>query len=470
MSETSNAQTLTAAPGDQPLGAAEFARLMADLAVLPPLAVAVSGGGDSMALLRLLLDWLGEDRRPPVSAGAAAPLTVLTVDHGLRPEAHAEALWVAGQARRLGLPHAVLTWDGDKPTANIQAAAREARYRLLEAWCRHHQVPALLTAHTQDDQAETLLLRLARGSGVDGLAAMAARTVLRDPTGRAGVELVRPLLSVPRARLRAGLERLGQGWVEDPANTDTRYARVRMRRLAGLLAQEGLTTARLAETADRLSRARDALKDWVAQVRRDGVMFEPAGHALLGSAVLLRAPEEVGLRVLAQVLQAVGGQPHPPRLRRLERVYGDWRDGAMARPRTLSGCRLAPLRGAGEILVTRESRHLGPDVTLEPGQAAVWDRRFRVALPRGPRARGGTVRALGREGYRALLASGLAPELLAGLPYPGRTALPALWRGPALVAVPGLGFDPEACGFKAVFLPRQGAMIHSSTGCEGPAE
>ncbi len=185
---------------------------MEPLAPAGPLAVAVSGGADSMALLCLAARW------------GKRPLTALTVDHGLRAESAEEARRVKGWAEAQGVPHVTLAWRGEKPKANLQAAARAARYGLLAQWCRDARVEGLLLAHTLDDQAETVLLRLARGSGVNGLAAMAPATRLR------GVTLLRPLLGISRARIVATLEALRQPWIEDPSNEDTRFARVRLRK------------------------------------------------------------------------------------------------------------------------------------------------------------------------------------------------------------------------------------------------
>lgn len=411
----------------RPLSEADFADRMARLGPFesaPRLAVAVSGGADSMALCRLAEVWA---RR------RGGSVLALTVDHGLRPEAAAEADEVGRWLAACGIAHAILRWSGPKPSAGLQAAAREARYRLLEARCRAEGILHLLLAHHRDDQAETVLLRVARGSGVDGLAGMAALREL------GGVRLLRPLLDVPRARLAATCAALGQPWLEDPSNRMPRFARARLREAGAILAREGLTSERLADVARRAGRARAALEtataDWLGRT----VTLYPEGYAELDPA-LLAAPEEIALRALARCLLAVGGGRHPPRLERLERPFDALGaaegDAARLPARTLAGCRLLPWRG--RLLVCREAAAATERVALAPGDTVWWDRRFRLHRAAGGPAEGPvTVARLGTQGWAAAVAAD--PALRAApLPAPVRPALPALWDARGLLAVPAL--------------------------------
>src|SRR5271170_2967071 len=180
----------------------------------PAIAVAVSGGPDSLALILLAQHWARQ-------RGGQA--WALTVDHGLRPESAAETRTVAGWLAARAIPHEILAWAGDKPATAIQEAARDARYRLLAQWCRGHGVLHLLTAHHREDQVETHLIRRRAGSGIDGLAGMSAVRELAE------CRLVRPLLWVPRARLRALLAQEGQPFLCDPSNLNPRFERARLR-------------------------------------------------------------------------------------------------------------------------------------------------------------------------------------------------------------------------------------------------
>jgi tRNA(Ile)-lysidine synthase len=342
---------------DGPIGPEEGAALLAPW-IGPGTAyrgavLAVSGGPDSTALMGC-----AARGRPGI------PLTVATVDHGLRPASAAEAAAVAGLAADLGLRHRTLAWTGPKPAARLQEAARAARYRLLASFAREVGADLVLTAHTLDDQAETVLMRLCAGSGPTGLAGMAP---VRDLDG---LTLGRPFLAVPKARLVATCA--AQGWpvVHDPSNTDARFGRARLRRLLPLLAEEGLTAGRLARLAGRLRRDEAALAAAAAaaldDLRRPDSRGE--GRLVLDGPGLAGLPEAVavrvaGLAVAAAAPAAVPGGAYPRRLERLERVFlGEvlpaLRDGTTRR-RTVAGVLLAA--GGGRLT-------LGPEPPRRPRQ------------------------------------------------------------------------------------------------------
>src|SRR5262245_33107474 len=270
-----------------PLRDDEFATLMERLGPFearPHLAVAVSGGRDSLCLALLLHRWARRRR---------GRVTALTVDHRLRPESAAEAAqvrrWLA--VHRIG--HRTLRWqraDARPFAGGLQAAAREARYRLLCGACRELGILHLALAHQRDDQAETFLLRLDRRSGPDGLASIA------PIAERQGIRLVRPLLSVPRARLAATLQAWRQAWIDDPTNESDAYTRIRLRRLLPSLAETGVTPARLADAAGAHGHARGAMEDAVAELLAEAVETDPAGYLRLDPARLKYAPAEVSQR------------------------------------------------------------------------------------------------------------------------------------------------------------------------------
>jgi len=329
--------------------AAAMARTLAQGAPWPG-AVAVSGGGDSKALMLLLADWAQSASRPPP--------VVLTVDHGLTPDSARIAQSVVQSAKRHGLEAHKLVWKGEKPAADIEAVARLARYRLMGDWCEAHRIKGLYVAHTLEDQAETFLLRLARGSGLDGLAAMRARS----PFPLQGFDrlcVVRPLLEIERARLRGWLESRNEDWSEDPMNGDPRFARVRIRKAWSQLAELGLSPQRIAAAAQHLGRARDALEDATADLLETACRFE-AERVLLDGTRLAAAAPEIGLRALAQILSRVSGEPYRPRFERLERLYGAIREGEIKSARTLHGCRIgrapkiASIFGPFTLIVVRE--------------------------------------------------------------------------------------------------------------------
>jgi tRNA(Ile)-lysidine synthase len=400
-----------------PLDAAEFNDLMAGFAPFEPgphIAVGVSGGADSLALTLLADSW---------ARSRGGTLVALTVDHRLRRQSSAEAAQLGTWLAARGIAHRILVWEGPRPQRGLQEAARAARYRLLEGWCAEQGVLHLLLAHHRQDQAETLLLRLARGSGLDGLGAMSAAAE------RASCRILRPLLRIAPARLAATLRAERQTWIEDPSNQNRAFARARLRQSLPLLAEEGLTVDRLAATAERLGRARAALEVEVAALLARAVTLFPQGFARLDLRSIAAAPAEIGLRALAAVVTTVGGAEYPPRLERLERLYHVLTSGSLGSGRTLGGCRVLPRREG--VLVCREPAAMAPPVAVRPGALVTWDGRFRLALATSA-----------PEGLR-LGPLGVAPadSAAAGLPAVVRASLPALRNErQEVVAVPMLKY------------------------------
>jgi tRNA(Ile)-lysidine synthase len=408
------------------LGADQFAALMTALGPFecaPRLGVAVSGGADSMALCLLAEAW---------ARGRGGQVTALTVDHGLRPESTGEARRVGGWLAARGIEHRVLRWRGRKPSSGLQAAAREARYRLLTSWCREVGVLHLVLAHHMEDQAETFMLRLEMGSGFEGLSAMSAVVETAD------VRLLRPLLGVPRRRLRATLEENSQPWIEDPSNRDRRFARTRVRNNLELLSGAGLGAARVATTAARLGRARTALEDATAVLLARCCAVYPAGYAHLDGIALMAAPAAVSMRALARVLMCIGGRAYAPRTERLERLYGRLAGGRLRRAATLCGCRL--LGTAGGILVCREGRGAPAPVAAVAGGRVEWDGRFVVEFSAaGPDTGKVHLTRLGRDGWAEIVAE--RPLLReSNIPSAARASFPALRHGTWVCAVPHLDY------------------------------
>ena len=275
--------------------ASQAKSLFADLRSAPVIVLAVSGGPDSIALM-----WLAARWRRTLSRGPR--LIAVTVDHGLRVEAAREARDVKRLARRLDLPHRTLRWRGAKPKTGVPAAARAARYRLLAEMARANGATHILTAHTRDDQAETLLMRMLRGSGIAGLAAMARQSE------RAGVWLVRPLLDVPKSQLVATLNKAKIAFADDPTNRDTSYTRPRLRALMPKLAEEGGDVRNLVRLAARLARANAALEVLVDGAERYLALSDRDDAARFGfdAQAFAGLPEEIRLRLLMRAIDRTG--------------------------------------------------------------------------------------------------------------------------------------------------------------------
>jgi tRNA(Ile)-lysidine synthase len=303
-----------------PVTDAELPALFADLSEKKRVLLAVSGGPDSTALLLLAARWRG--------SRVAPDLVAATVDHGLRAEAKQEAAAVAKLAKKLGVAHRTLKWSGKKPATGRQEAARSARYGLLGALARKIGADAIVTAHTRDDQAETVLHRLARGSGLAGLAG------IRRKSEREGVALLRPLLDLPKTRLVATLGAANIPFAEDPTNRDPRYLRTRVRALAPQLAAEGLDAGRLAGVARRLGRADAAIETAVCEAKdRVSRGWSNGGPIEFDATSLFALPAEIGIRLLGGAIRAAAASERVE-LAKLEALYDEVAAAAAANQRT----------------------------------------------------------------------------------------------------------------------------------------
>ena len=331
-------------------------------------ALAVSGGSDSTALMRLAADW-ARTNHPGLK------LSVLTVDHGLRPEAASEAARVNQWAEALDLPHHVLRWSEEpKPTTGIQARARAARYGLMAAWCRANGAAALLTAHTLDDQAETVLMRLSRTTSPDSLAG------IRPVGDWEGLPVLRPLLRVRREALRGWLTTLGQPWVEDPSNDDTRFERVRARRsLAGMGAS---ITERLAALAEKSAYAATLLerlaRRWISLFLQE----HEAGICHIAANDFRDLPEALQERILAVVIDRYGGGQGAPEADELRRA-ARWACGQDGPVRCTLGGALLGRRKTGFWLTREAARIAGSPLIITESGKCLWDNRFLIEAQPG---------------------------------------------------------------------------------------
>jgi tRNA(Ile)-lysidine synthase len=291
------------APAAEPVSAQEARQLFAGWKRIPALVLAVSGGPDSVALLWLAARWRRSLKNGP-------DLLAVTVDHGLRAAAASEARAVKRLAASLGIAHRTLTWRGAKPKNGVPQAAREARYELLARAARSVSAVAVVTAHTQDDQAETILMRLSRGSGITGLAGMAVRSE------RHGIGLLRPFLDIPKARLVATLDRARIGYADDPTNHDPAYTRPRLRALMPALASEGADARTFARLAMRLARADAALERMTEGAERY-LRLRGGGDGGFDISLFATMTEEIQVRLLRRAL-AGGMTAYPPELGQIE--------------------------------------------------------------------------------------------------------------------------------------------------------
>ncbi len=413
--------------------------LFAGLTDFKSVLVAVSGGADSVALMILLHRW--RELQPDLPN-----VEIATIDHGLRASSASEAQWVGELASTLGLTHTTKCWTGDKPTSGLQAAARQARYRLLLEICaeRDLQAPvALVTAHTQDDQAETVVMRLARGSGVDGLGAMAEQRPLKrvGKGDRAPVMLVRPLLDVSKQTLVAFLKAKHQTWRDDPSNTSRDFERIRLRQAMPQFETLGVGTSALALSAKRARRARAALDQIVSEFVEHYVAIHNGAYAGLSWTVFQAAPDEIQMRVLTEVLSAFGGAAQKAQLSQIEALQATLTSTKVFRSMTLGGCIIS--LNEEELQIYREpGREPLPELDLLPGQEMIWDQRFQVSVASADSDTDACqvtrVRPLDATTFAAIRGD-LAADYASVSAQVAQT-LPSFWRGDQLLALPTLEF------------------------------
>ncbi|MFM7084561.1 MAG: tRNA lysidine(34) synthetase TilS [Hyphomicrobium sp.] len=401
--------------------------------------LAVSGGSDSLALLYLAAQWA--KTYPQITPH----FEVATIDHGLREGSYEEACRVRTHAEGLGLKHHLLPWRGPKPQTSLQELARAERYALLEevalGW--KEEKVAIATAHTMDDQGETVLMRLARGSGPDGLKGI---TPKRPLSSSSRIALLRPLLRVSRADLCAWLSSQNLSWEEDPSNLNTLFERVRLRTAATTLRSLGLNADKLALAAHRQNRAVDALEVATDDLQKACFQLQGGAYGSLDISVFGQSPEELRIRLLARVLNIFRGETPPAQLEQVERLVEDLDKRPLLR-RTLGGCELHAKKKV--IHIYREvGRASLPALPLLPGMPVVWDQRFRILLPQSPQEKHCAssssltvplwVRPLDPTLYRALRENIFKNSQI---PLRAAATLPSVWRGEKLLTICGLGSD-----------------------------
>ncbi len=371
--------------------------------------VAVSGGGDSMALLKLLSAWCNQ---------RLIKLHAVSVDHGIRQENGSECRAVRSYCGVLGVQHDTLAVTTPL-TGNMQNAARTERYRLIADWAHSREIGFVALGHSLDDQAETFLLNLSRGSGVDGLAGMP------DQVRRLGVCWIRPLLNVGRDELRQFLVDRDIDWVDDPSNDDPDFDRIKARQMLVMLGELGLSRGRLARTARLMQQAREVLVD-AAMAAGGRVLAENRlGDSHFGEE-FWKLPSETRLRLSADAIRRVSGSEYRPRLSALKSALEEVAGG---RRHTLAGCMAVPGRGSSFWIVRELASCSGPVAADQ-----CWDGRWRLSGKPGPA--GSTIGALGRDGLDEC-----RNWREAGGPRESLLASPSLWSEGRLLSAPFAGLD-----------------------------
>ena len=328
---------------------AAMARLFGEDGFPGKIAVGVSGGADSMVLLHALAEYAS-------GVSSECDIYALSVDHCLRPEGGEEALFVRKAAEKLpNVSHHILIWEeGGQQDTRIEEAAREARYSLLFGFMEEKGIEHLFLAHHQNDQAETFLFRLAKGSGLDGLACMpgVGETYHKGQS----YTLCRPLLGERKEDILIYARKKAIAYVEDPSNQNDKFARVRLRQSMGVLEKEGLSPKRLYITAKRLERARNAL-GYIADIEyKKSVKSRNTNSIVLHYDFLAKNPLEIVVRIIFRAMEELKGEQggYGPRLERVETLCEDLKGVDTFRKRTLGGIIFEHKAKAGEFILSLE--------------------------------------------------------------------------------------------------------------------
>ena len=378
------------------------------------LGVAVSGGSDSLSLLYLIDAWSNKKN---------LKIVILTVDHNLRNGSADEALYVGELCNKLGLIHKTLFWDHEDIEGNLSASAREARYRLMQ-----NSIPSdaiLITGHTLDDQAETFLMRLRRGSGVDGLASMAEQSYLSF--GNDGITIFRPLLDFERQTLRKVLKFYKVDWIEDPTNNDQSFERVRVRDLLARFVEIGIDKNTIGRTALLMQSAKTALNHFASDC------YEKFGSCDNGDIIFdfsefSKQPLDVKRRLISAAQKWISNQKYRPRLSQVDALINSIDEKV-----TFSGSGTICYFHNNSIRITREANACVCEI--EASNDVIFDRRWKlIALEN---CKDLTIKCLGEDGYTFL-----EPCIRKKIPYKTIIALPALFNDNNLINFPFI--DPES--------------------------
>lgn len=323
--------------------------------------VGVSGGGDSLALLLLSAEWADHNNRS---------LKAVTIDHGLRVDTPSECKYVEEISNHFNVEHTTLKWL-DKPSGNLQNSARNARHELFLGWTKRNKLSVVLLGHTLDDNAETVMMKLIRGSGIDGLTGISKNKKIN------GLAISRPLLNTSREQLRQYLKVKNISWIDEPSNFDERFERIKVRNFLPKLSNIGLTPDKLVALAGHMDRAKDALNWEVSRFAQQYVQQKSWGDLEIKFEEFIKIPKEYQLRLLSGALRWISGKIYRPRFRSLERLLGAITSSSLGPGMCLMGC--VTKHEEGGIRISRELAAI-PQPILAVKPEYIWERRWQLKI------------------------------------------------------------------------------------------
>ena len=399
------------------------------------IAIAVSGGADSLALLLI------------INKIAKFQIVALTVDHGLRKESEIETQKVAKLASKYSIEHHVLRWESENVHSNIQSKARDARYELMEQFCQKNNIKDLLVAHNLEDQAETLLIRIMRGSGVDGLSCMSQNTK------RGNINIIRPLLEVSKDELKKFLNNQRQEWIEDPSNKNDKFLRVNIRNFINNSSEPKLLVQRLANTAINMQRSRSYIESKIEEDLKNTVTFRPEGYCLINKEHFKNLHEEAAFRILSKTIKNVSGQYYKARFEKITNLYEKILNDKISKSVTLNGCEIYDSKSdESKIIISRELSAIEERKDLKVGDKVVWDNRFLCELKNLTESDNFYIDRLTDSGLKYLNED---YNSLRNIDLPKKIiySLPALKKGNGeVISIPHLNINSDKYNFTAIFV------------------
>lgn len=331
------------------------------------IAIGVSGGIDSLALLLLFNDWAKQNN---------SILYTITVDHKLRETSTQEAITINNLCKNYNINHIILTWEGEKPLANIEAIAREKRYELIAKFCKENEIKYLLTGHHLEDQAETFFIRLFRGSGIDGLSCMQNEIIINN------LHIVRPFLNIHKYELKNYLEKNNIQWIEDESNNDEKFVRNKIRNFLNSFENKEEITERIAFAVNEINKCKNFIQAKLEEVENKILDFSSFGICLINTSELLKLEDDLSLRLLAKTSMKISGNIYKPRLEKLKRLYEEIHNyyyNFENLKATFYGC-IFQKYDENRMVVYREYNAIEDDFPLEYNKEVIWDNRFIIKL------------------------------------------------------------------------------------------
>lgn len=396
----------------------DFKNSLDSLAINQKIALAISGGSDSMAMLIATNKLLKK-----------TDFVAITVDHNLRDGSASETQKVKKWCKELAIEHVILKWDNPSKEGNLQANARNARYLLMSNYCNSNNIKYLFVAHNINDQAETVLMRMLRGSGVDGLSSISSKSFIYN------INIVRPFLNIFNDELKQFLIENKQEWIEDPSNNNDDFQRVGIRQIIDKYHDKNTIINRLTETANHMRRASSYINHKIADDLKSCTIFHQQAYVILKKRNFIQLHPEAQIRILSKILTALSSYPKQIRFEKLYNIHQNIVDNKINKSQTIFNC-VVQDNGDSYLMYKELSKIDEAEKALNTNQQIIWDNRIYILNKSNVNL---TVKLLGVENYLKYLKEN-EKKLPLNLNKKIIYTLPAIFHLEKLVSVPQIRY------------------------------